>query len=372
LGCATIDPICIAVPAAKPNGRTMEKRYQIFISSTFRDLVAERQAVLRAILELDHIPAGMELFPAGDENAWQLIKDVINESDYYILIIGGRYGSMDESGIGYTEKEYEYATSMKIPIIPLLHENPNNLPRGKTETDETAWQKLQEFRAKAEKKHTCVYWNGADDLKAKVITGLIAAVKRHPGIGWMRADQIIDAAEALKLRKQISELETKLKEIANQAPEGSSDLAQGNDLLELTYRYREYKAPESEFELMKPIASYEDKIVLTWNEIFSYLAPELIDEIDDKEFDEKVNAFMEKKHDEGGVFGPPNGHSLGNFRLDTKDLQTIKIQLRALGLITKGSKKRSAKDTKLYWTLTPYGDNVMTVLRAVIKPGSAA
>lgn len=31
----------------------MQKKYQIFISSTFRDLIEERQAVLEAILELN-------------------------------------------------------------------------------------------------------------------------------------------------------------------------------------------------------------------------------------------------------------------------------------------------------------------------------
>ena len=116
----------------------MEKRYQVFISSTFTDLRDERQAVLRAILELDHMPAGMELFPAADDTAWQLIRDVIDASDYYVLIIGGRYGSLDEKGIGFTEKEYDYAISTKKPVIPLLHENPDNLPRDKTEAKEDA------------------------------------------------------------------------------------------------------------------------------------------------------------------------------------------------------------------------------------------
>jgi len=68
----------------------MDKRYQVFVSSTFTDLKDERQGVLRAILELDHMPAGMELFPATDASAWQLIKDVIDASDYYVLIVGGR------------------------------------------------------------------------------------------------------------------------------------------------------------------------------------------------------------------------------------------------------------------------------------------
>src|SRR5262245_40859753 len=135
----------------------MDKRYQIFISSTFLDLQEERQAVLKAILEIDHMPAGMELFPATDDTAWQLIRDVIDSSDYYILIIGGRYGSRDDAGLSYTEKEYDHAVAAKKPVIPLLHANPDSLPREKTETDSDAWDRLKKFRAKVEKKHTCVY-----------------------------------------------------------------------------------------------------------------------------------------------------------------------------------------------------------------------
>lgn len=185
----------------------MEKRYQIFISSTFVDLKDERQEVLKAILELDHMPAGMELFPATDDSAWQLITDVIDNSDYYVLIVGGRYGSLDEAGLGFTEKEYEHARHTNKPVIPLLHENPDNLPRDKTETDTQAWEKLKNFRAKVEKHHTCVYWRNSDDLKAKVIIGLTAVTKRHPAVGWVRADKIPTEAtisEVLSLKNRIA------------------------------------------------------------------------------------------------------------------------------------------------------------------------
>src|SRR5262245_53455358 len=102
----------------------MDKRYQVFLSSTFTDLKEERQAALRAVLELDDKPAGMELFPAADDSAWQLIRDVIDASDYYVVIVGGRYGSLDEEGIGYTEKEYDYALATRKPVVPLLHQKP--------------------------------------------------------------------------------------------------------------------------------------------------------------------------------------------------------------------------------------------------------
>lgn len=58
----------------------MDKRYQVFVSSTYADLQDERQEVMQALLELDCIPAGMELFPAANEDQWTLIKKVIDDS----------------------------------------------------------------------------------------------------------------------------------------------------------------------------------------------------------------------------------------------------------------------------------------------------
>lgn len=95
----------------------MEKRYQVFVSSTYEDLQEERREVMQALLELDCIPAGMELFPASSEDQWSLIKRVIDDCDYYLLIIAGRYGSTNDKGISYTQMEFEYALSTGKPII---------------------------------------------------------------------------------------------------------------------------------------------------------------------------------------------------------------------------------------------------------------
>jgi hypothetical protein len=218
----------------------MEKRFQVFISSTFTDLKEERQAVLKAILELDHMPAGMELFPATDASAWQLIKDVIDSSDYYVLIVGGRYGSLDEVGIGYTEKEYDYALSTRKPVVALLHANPEDLPRAKTETAPAAWKKLAAFRSKVEKGHTCVYWKNSDELKARVIVGLTSVIKRQPGIGWVRADGVATSAtllEVLTLKNRIAELEQVSASRNSGPPPGADALAQGNDRQELNLAF---------------------------------------------------------------------------------------------------------------------------------------
>ena len=104
----------------------MDKRYQVFVSSTYQDLQEERQEVMQALLGLYCIPSGMELFPAANEDQWTLIKGVIDDCDYYIVIVGGRYGSVGPEGISYTEMEYRYALKRGKPIIAFLHKNPRN------------------------------------------------------------------------------------------------------------------------------------------------------------------------------------------------------------------------------------------------------
>lgn len=96
----------------------VKKRLQVFVSSTFNDLKNERQAAVEAILSAGHIPAGMELFTAGDESQMEVIKQWIDESDVYLLILGGRYGSVEpKTGKSYTQLEYEYALGLGKPLF---------------------------------------------------------------------------------------------------------------------------------------------------------------------------------------------------------------------------------------------------------------
>lgn len=348
-------------------GSDLDKRYQIFVSSTFTDLKQERQAVLTAILEVDHTPAGMELFPAGDDSAWQLIKDVIDTSDYYVLLIGGRYGSLDETGLSFTEKEYEYAVSTNKPVIPLLHENPDNLPRDKTDIDEAAWEKLKSFRGKVEKRHTCVYWKTADELKAKVIVGLTAAIKRHPAVGWIRADKVpteATLADLLSLRKRVAELEAQLETDAVRPPKGAEDLVQGEDAFTVNFHFTA-RRPVKSYPYHDD-TSYTAHFDTSWNDIFASIAPSLINEASDTDLRASFDSFLESRaREEFKGDKDLKGRELINFKFEKDEIDTCIIQFRALGLIKESKRQRSVKDTQTYWTLTPYGDHLMTQLRAI-------
>jgi hypothetical protein len=100
---------------------TAQRKYQVFVSSTFRDLQPERQAAVEAILLAGHIPAGMELFSAGNESQLQVIRQWIHESDIFMLILGNRYGSIEpKSQLSYTELEYDHAMSLGKPLFALV------------------------------------------------------------------------------------------------------------------------------------------------------------------------------------------------------------------------------------------------------------
>lgn len=348
----------------------MEKRYQVFISSTFEDLKEERQNVLKAILEIDNMPAGMELFPAADAEAWDLIKDVIDGSDYYVLVIGGRYGSMNTEGISYTEKEYDYAIEKKIPVIPLLHKTPDNLPRGKTETDPEAWNKLSEFRKKVENAHTCVYWDNPDELKSMLIVGLTKTIKRRPAIGWVKADKISSEdtlKEILELRKKNQELENIIKAETFSAPKGTENLLQGEDdfkvKCEFTARIEDDKRP-----LGYRKENYEGTMYVSWNKIWAAISPSMINESSAADLKQTLNTFLTKVgRDIWEGKGDLKEASLTNFRFEKDMYDTVFVQFRALGLMKESIKQRSVKDINTYWTLTRYGDNLMMKLRALKK-----
>ena len=100
----------------------MNKKLQVFVSSTYTDLTDERETAVEAILDAGHIPAGMELFKAG-KSQMKTIQKWIDESDVYMLILGGRYGSIEpDSGKSYTELEYEYALSKNMPVFAIVLE----------------------------------------------------------------------------------------------------------------------------------------------------------------------------------------------------------------------------------------------------------
>jgi hypothetical protein len=190
-----------------------DTKYQVFVSSTFTDLKEERMAVTHAILDIDHIPAGMEMFPAADIQQMDYIKRVIDECDYYVLIIAGRYGAVDESGISYTHQEYAYAKATGKPILAFLKRSYESLPIGKTDQDTGKERSLKAFIEEVKNGRLVQYWDTTDELNSKAIVALTRAIKSSPQTGWIRGDRIsqnISPTEILAYKNKIEQLTAQL------------------------------------------------------------------------------------------------------------------------------------------------------------------
>ena len=258
----------------------MEVKHQVFVSSTYKDLVEERKAVIHALLELDCIPAGMELFPAADEDAWSLIKEIIDGCDYYILIVAGKYGSTNAAGISYTEMEFDYASSTGKPIIAFVHENAESLLAASTEKTEALQEKLTAFKEKAKAKH-CKFWTSAEDLGGKVSRSLVQLKKRHPSAGWIPGKFAASETmmrELQELRAKVAQFELEAVIGASSTPDGAKQLAQGTDPVNLNLRLKQDAAG----------AIKETKLTCSWDKLLSYFGPTMLAECTDQEMMDRV------------------------------------------------------------------------------------
>lgn len=164
----------------------MKKKYQVFISSTYTDLKEERMAVTQCLLDNDCIPVGMEQFPASGMSQMDYIKKMLDDCDYYILILAGRYGTLDKDGIGFTEKEFDYACEKNIPVMSFVIEDPMLIQNGQSEQTTLGKKKLASFRKKVCDGRMVKFHTNIDQLKANVATSINKCIRDFPAIGWVR------------------------------------------------------------------------------------------------------------------------------------------------------------------------------------------
>lgn len=326
----------------------MDKRYQVFVSSTYTDLRDERQTVIQTLMKMDCIPAGMELFPAIDEDQWNFIQKVIDDCDYYLIIVGGRYGSITSEGISYTEKEYDYAVEKGIKVIALLRNNLDSIPVSKTDTNPNKKEKLDAFISKLKTGRLVSFWNDEKELPGLVALSLITTMKQHPAIGWVRGNQIPNETLLLELEK----LRKENDELKKQKNNEQQSLTITNELKENLANF------DDNFTITGTFENTEEKCEWTysasWRNIFISISPYFLETPSDSEIEEAITRYVTEQDPRLAKTVYLKDYSM---KTSINSLHYIKIQFMALGLISKEG----------YWELTDYGKKEMIKGRAVKK-----
>ncbi|MDX2237716.1 MAG: DUF4062 domain-containing protein [Hyphomonadaceae bacterium] len=351
-----------------------DRRYQVFVSSTYEDLREERQQATQAILQLGCFPSGMELFPATDVTQWELIQTVIAEADYYVTILGGRYGSLGPMGLSYTEMEYDFAISNDIPVLGFLKADISEIKSRFVEGTPERREKLSAFRAKVMTRH-CRTFQSPEELGSLVMKSLMNEIRVKPRLGWVRANLARTDAdrgreselqrELATAKREIAKLNRKLRDRSLSVERATVDqLASGNEIFTFDVTFN-----DSEKKLVWRRVDFE------WDEIFETIAPSMFGYIVRKASKSPLYGYAQKR---------PPAYPFQNAlvqlirskiidevqsrQIDIKEGQvdTCVIQFKELGLV-EFAENEDGKDTFRGITLTVAGEEKLTRLKVQLK-----
>lgn len=324
------------------------KKFQVFVSSTYADLQEERRGILDVLLMADCIPAGMEAFVASDTEQFEVIKKVIELCDYYILIIGKRYGSINPSTqLSYTEMEYEYAKKLEIPVLVFALDESVIVSEDKTETDEEKIAALATFREKALSNRLATIWKTKEELVSSVAVSILRAIKEIQRPGWQRAKEYDEAS----LRREIMHLQTENAKITSELNIAKKELIELKKQTDLAF-----EDCKIQIDYTKRVANYSPthgKIERDFTELFRIVSTEMMDvRITEQSVSDCLRKALFKEDSYYYSFSNP---------------QFIKVllnQFRALGLVYSSW---SQDKSKLYWGLTPKGEVVRNKMILISK-----
>jgi Domain of unknown function (DUF4062) len=306
---------------------------------------------MRTILDLGHIPAGMELFPAADTQQLQYIKKIIDECDYYLLIMGGRYGSIDSSGVSYTEREYDYAVETGKTILAFPHADLPSIPVKKSDISPERQERLSAFRQKVMNGRLVRQWNSRQELDGLVTKSLARAVADYPAVGWIRGN----AAANEDVLQQLNNLRIENERITNEnamfresiGPD-ITGFANGSELygMRFTESYR-FNSTSRKREVL---------ISASWDEIFRAVAQNLDLARPSNLIGSYITSYLREDKCESR-----------SLSLYESDRSVVKNQLVSLGLIL--TRVSQSTDGKYYeWmSLTSFGQRKLASMLAVMS-----
>lgn len=328
----------------------MSSKYQIFVSSTYVDLKEPRDLVIKAILEMGHIPVGMEMFSAADEEQWSIIQRQIDQSDYYVLIMANRYGSVTDENISFTEKEFDYARSQGVPCLGFVLDSSTPWPSNLSDTSPDQVMALNLFRDKV-KQRPVSFWKNNDDLYGKCSIALMKAFVAYPREGWIRASQYSDSALTSELTRLSAE-NAKLRIAA----EAKSDKVEKTD--EIRRIIKTLQANTREMWVWKSKGkTWEEMEPTTLAALFSTLGPEMLVENSVAAISRyAAQMICGLEHDEFRFDWPVPSNAVKEWMAD----------FSTLGLVKPSAKKKPVSDENEYWTLTEQGKATLSFIRLVM------
>ncbi len=151
---------------------------KVFLSSTFLDLIPERDAVREALHKKQASTLAMEYFVAAPSTPRETALENLRDSDVMVLVIGFKAGSLlpDGSGSTYTSAEYDELLKLGKAALVFVRQKKGFWRRRPSwrneERDPKKRAALNEFKERVGEKWTWDYFSTPDQLALAVIQAL--------------------------------------------------------------------------------------------------------------------------------------------------------------------------------------------------------
>ncbi|UGQ25953.1 DUF4062 domain-containing protein [Acinetobacter calcoaceticus] len=319
----------------------LDTRYQIFISTSGRDMQPERMVLSQTLV-------GMGFFAWGLEHRTPLTTTLarrqIDECDYVILLLGSQYGEQAISGVSYLSLEYEYALSQAKPIIVFMHEQPENREIDLQETHPQLKDKFLTFRKKLlhEAEHI-FYFKTPRELELAVRLNIPLMVEQHMGQGWVPAHQAQQLEDEIKLLKsKILQLEQRVTEPSTQLNEVAPQ-----DIFAFEYQIQAFQ--DGNFKELKRQRQ------MTWSQLLSVLAKRFETAMPEENFAACLNEYLNQAGLEDARQELPRAHAVACAQINHKALFRIKNQMQSQGWIVPTQTEQSYG----LWKLTTKAQKIL-------------
>ena len=338
------------------------RRYQVYISTTYSDMLQARHAITLPLLKMGMVPVGIDSDGAMANQLPAVTQKLIDESDYYMVLLGGRYGDLSPLGLSDLHREFIYAMSKRKPMLAFVHDRLESLAESAKETTREGQVRRSDFARLVEQKIPTHTWSSEQGLANSVTAIMPELLRQYPVSGWVRADMQVAAVPSTPintdvLTQQIRDLTAEREELLATLRPPLTTLSRGSDTVAVQFSCSVYQNGDCKTAMADT--------TISWNQVFSCIAPLMLNPVAEPLMQKALEEFISRRALDNVKAQHPKAHAVRNVALASHSFNQIKVQLRALGLITRTSEK-DARGMPL-WRLTAHGDSTMTNVMAVRK-----
>lgn len=302
----------------------LDKRYQVFITTSGKDMQPERMVVSQTLI-------GMGFFSWGLEQRTPLstafARRQIDDCDYVLLLLGSQYGEQSVSGVSYMHLEYIYAVTKQKPIIVFMHENPDAREAHLQDEAHLLKEKFKDFRHQLQKEvEQVVTYRTLRDLELAVRSYMPQMLERYPVVGWVRPQNI------QVLQDEIDRLKAKLAQVTVEQGKNESDpfltLPKVSLHEAFSFDYRMHAYQDGNFKELSPVRE------MTWAELLKILSIEFRRPTPEDFFSKVLNEYLNNTGLTDAQVVMPRAHAVSRAQINIRSLHTIKQQMRQNDWIT--------------------------------------